>query len=400
MTHPNHLTHLLGIQPDRIERPTDIPEVADAVARAAGAGEAVIPWGGGMGQDYGYPPRRADVLLDLSGLDRIVAHEAGDLTATVQAGVTLRRLQAALGESGQWLPLDPPQAERATIGGILATNAYGPMRVGYGTARDWLIGLTVVDAAGRLIHGGGKVVKNVTGYDTPKLHIGALGTLGVIVEATFKVAPLPEAAEALLIDLRSADDDAIGGLITALTARRVWPALALLHEAVTGQRYLFLEWRGPREVVAAEWAAVAALARDAGTPAPQRLDPSDFQVAEPDDAGATTHLRLTPLPADVWRTHRAVAAMTLGAASQIRTCPYTGVVDAICEDPEAAKALLARDSYADIPAAVLHAPLSLRRPEDAALWSPLPSSLPMMRAVKEKLDPNGTLNPGRFVGRI
>src|ERR671921_718893 len=183
----------LGVEPGEVARPRTVEEVADLVARANAERRTVVPWGGGTGQSLGYPPRRADLLLDLSGLDRILAHEPGDLTVTAQAGVPLAHVQKRLAAHGQFLPLDPPHADRATVGGLLAVNAWGPSRPLYGTARDWLIGLAVVDAAGRGIRGGGKGVKKGTRYDPPQLHLGALGTLGVIVEATFKVAPLPEA---------------------------------------------------------------------------------------------------------------------------------------------------------------------------------------------------------------
>lgn len=185
---PVNYAAVLGLEPSRIERPSTIQEAADVIREAT----SIIPWGGGTGQDYGAPPRKVGTVLDLSGLDRVVAHEYADMTITVEAGITLAALQAQLAKHNQFLPLDPPDAETATVGGILATNAFGPLRLGYGTARDWLIGLKVIDAQGRLIKGGGKVVKNVTGYDLPKLHIGALGTLGVIVEATFKVSPKPD----------------------------------------------------------------------------------------------------------------------------------------------------------------------------------------------------------------
>ena len=131
-------------------------------------------------------------MLGLKRMCRIIEHEPGDLTTTAEAGIPLAALQGELGKRGQWLSLDPPWAERATLGGILASNASGPRRHLYGSARDLLIGLTVVMADGSLVRGGGKVVKNVAGYDLPKLFIGSFGTLGVIVEATVKLRPRPD----------------------------------------------------------------------------------------------------------------------------------------------------------------------------------------------------------------
>ncbi|MBI5775027.1 MAG: FAD-binding oxidoreductase [Verrucomicrobia bacterium] len=133
--------------------------------------------------------------VDLGVLNRLLAHVPEDMTVTVEAGLKLAALQTELARRGQWLPLDPPHPDTLTIGELLATNASGPRRYGYGTARDHLIGLTAVLADGRVVSSGGKVVKNVAGYDLHKLFIGARGTLGVIVEATFKLRPLPEKEE-------------------------------------------------------------------------------------------------------------------------------------------------------------------------------------------------------------
>lgn len=130
--------------------------------------------------------------VNLDRLNRVLEHAPGDMTVTVEAGITLQSLQAQLAAHRQWLPIDSPQPERSTIGMILATNASGPRRFGYGTVRDWLIGLRVVLANGSVIKSGGKVVKNVAGYDLAKLFIGSDGTIGIIVEATFKLRPLPE----------------------------------------------------------------------------------------------------------------------------------------------------------------------------------------------------------------
>lgn len=182
-----------GLAPQVVVRPGSIQQVAEVMRLAQEAGAAVIPWGGGTMMHLGNPPARYDIALVLSELGAIVEHEPADLTATVQAGCTLAGLQSHLAKAGQFLALDPPLEERASIGGILAANASGPSRHAYGAARDLVIGMKVVTADGRLTKAGGKVVKNVAGYDLCKLYIGSLGTLGIIVEATFKLWPLPKA---------------------------------------------------------------------------------------------------------------------------------------------------------------------------------------------------------------
>jgi glycolate oxidase FAD binding subunit len=390
-----HYADILGIEPTVVVQPTTQEEIAAIVAGADAADQAIIPWGGGTGQNYGYPPRRADILLDLSQFRRLLAHEPGDLTVTVEAGATLAEVQAVLAEKNQFLPLDPPYADKATMGGIIATDAFGPSRVGYGSVRDWLIGLTVVDARGRIVKGGGKVVKNVTGYDLPKLHVGALGTLGVIVEATFKVAPKPEATRALLFRLTRASDDTIGTLLTTMGSRRVAPSLSLLHEAAGGQRHLFMTWNGAEEVVDGECDAAADLCRELGLSAPFPLE-SDSAIAEPEPDAA--HVRLRISPADAWRTHCAIASLNVGTS--VQTIVPLGLVEVFCIDLEAARILLNWTAKTSATISAVHAPLALRGADGLALWHPLPPAFPLMQRLKETLDPKGTLNPGRFVGKL
>jgi len=155
-------------------RPSSIADLSTELARANSLGEK-------------------RVAFDLGALNRVLEYAPEDMTVTVEAGITLAALQARLAEKGQWLPIDPPFAQTTSIADIINSNASGPRRLGYGTIREHLLGITVVMADGRLVHGGGKVVKNVAGYDLCKLFVGAHGSLGVVVEATFKVRPLPEA---------------------------------------------------------------------------------------------------------------------------------------------------------------------------------------------------------------
>ncbi|HWO72440.1 MAG TPA: FAD-binding oxidoreductase, partial [Dehalococcoidia bacterium] len=188
-----------GVAPALQVRARTPAETAAALRLAAEHDAAVVPWGGGTQMGLGMPPERYDLALDLTGLNRVVEYEPADLTVTVEAGIRLADLQQALAERRQWLPLDPPLPLEATIGGILATNASGPARYRHGTARDLVIGMTVALPNGELVKSGGRVVKNVAGYDMAKLHIGALGTLGMIVQVTFKVAPLPARSEAVAV---------------------------------------------------------------------------------------------------------------------------------------------------------------------------------------------------------
>lgn len=199
----------------------DRPKTEEELLAILREGRPVHALGSGTKRHWGPGPAPDARPVSLSALDRIVAYEPGDLVVTVQAGALLSDLQATLAREGQWLPLDPPYAA-ATIGGILAANSSGPRRLAYGTARDLLLGLRVAGPDGRVTRSGGRVVKNVTGYDLHKLHIGAFGTLGVLLEASFKLRPLPERRAVFVVpcpSLRRAHE-----MLLAIFASKLRPA--------------------------------------------------------------------------------------------------------------------------------------------------------------------------------
>ncbi|MGE0057939.1 MAG: FAD-binding oxidoreductase, partial [Dehalococcoidia bacterium] len=179
-----------GAIPSLVLTPASEDEVAAALRAASESDAAVIAMGSRQRLGLGMPPSRYDVALDMTKLNRVIEYSPADLMVRVGAGMLLSDLQRSLGDNGQWLPLDPP-GEDGTIGGLLAANRSGPARLVFGSARDLVIGMRTIGPDGEMTKTGGRVVKNVAGYDLAKLHIGAIGTLGVIVEATFKVAPLP-----------------------------------------------------------------------------------------------------------------------------------------------------------------------------------------------------------------
>ncbi|MXY50315.1 MAG: FAD-binding oxidoreductase [Gemmatimonadetes bacterium] len=187
-----------GVVPSAVVAPGSLESLAATVQMASELGYAVIPRGGGTKMDFGHPPSRADIVVSLERLNRIVAHEPADQTATVEAGITMAGLQAGLGERGQYLPLDPPHGDAGTLGGVLATNASGVLRTAFGTARDLVIGARVVQADGTVVRSGGQVVKNVAGYDLNKMYIGSLGTLGILAEVNLKLQPLPASGRLLI----------------------------------------------------------------------------------------------------------------------------------------------------------------------------------------------------------
>lgn len=383
---------VLGREPEFDAQPRSVEEIAEAVAwadkpGADGAGKAVIPWGGGGGQSYGYAPARADILLDLTRLNRIIALEPGDLTTTVEAGATLASVQDALARHGQYLPLSVPDAETATIGGILATAA-----ASNNAARDFLIGITVVDAQGRIVKGGGKVVKNVTGYDIPKMHVGALGTLGIIVEATFKTAPLPEATQTLYFSEASE-------LFLRRLHAETQPKTSFWTKTNEVASLLVVNYSGVAEVVADEAAKAQKIGAETGVSLTG--EPIPFAIPQLIPEFIPLVVRTSGLPDSAASRHKSLWEMHFWQC--VETEPLTGAATVFSrEGTEPDDALRALVTWADAnraKIAVLRAPLSLRR-GDFALWHPLPPSLPLMRRLKKILDPNATLNPGRFLGGI
>ena len=179
------------VVPSFVASPASTEEASALMRAAASFGLAVVPRGAGTGLGWGAPPSACDLVVDLRLMDQVIEHAAGDLVARVQAGVTIGQLATALASAGQQLALDAP--EDATVGGVVATGTAGPRRFRYGAPRDLLIGLTVVRADGVIAHSGGKVVKNVAGYDLGKLFSGSQGTLGLITEAAFRLHPRPAA---------------------------------------------------------------------------------------------------------------------------------------------------------------------------------------------------------------
>ena len=187
-----------GLAPSLIVRPSDIHQLSRAMAVAVDHRLAVAPRGGGTRIEVGSPPDRLDAVVEVSRLDDVIEHNPADLTVTTQAGITISSLRRVLEKKAQFLAIDPPLPDRATIGGTLASGADGPLRWHYGHPRDSVIGMRVVQADGTITKSGGQVVKNVSGYDMSRLHVGGLGTLGVIAEVSFKLTPLPQRQATLL----------------------------------------------------------------------------------------------------------------------------------------------------------------------------------------------------------
>jgi len=407
-----------GRVPELVLQPQD-REQAAAVLQAAQANRlAVIPWGGGTQQDLGYPPERLEVVLDVRLLRRIMAYEPADLTVTVEAGCPLADLQAVLAEHRQTLPLDPPRPEQATVGGLLATNTHGPLRYGYGAWRDRLLGLRALRADGTLIRGGSRVVKNTAGLDLSKLFIGSLGTLGVLVEATFKLHPCPASERLLHLFLPSLA--ASEEVLSLLMGTPLLPTLIELRGSRSGERAaeLFIGFAGPEETVAWEVEELRrALAGQSGVEVAEAAPPSrealrrelaDFPAATAPEAGRVS-LRISLRSSDVaWFCQRLLEqAEGHGAVAAWQSSAGNGLLHVHLDwpqapDPEVQGSWIHQLARA-AEAARGHLIVTAAPPElkpHLPVWGTPRDDFRLMRRVKEQMDPDRILNPGRFVGRL
>ena len=385
-----------GLLPSTVMRPEDADDAARGLRLCDLAPAAVVVWGGGTQMALGAPPHKYEVAFSTERMTRLLEYEPADLTCRVEAGMRLSDLQAALGAQGQRLPLDPPHPERATVGGMVAANTNGLTRGRYGTVRDWVIGIAVAYPSGKVARAGGKVVKNVAGYDLMKLHIGALGTLGVVAEVNFKVQARPEMEATLLAQFDAPETTLEVGL--KLAHQYLAPAAAVVLDSDADGWTLALKFEGyAREVQAAKDQAVRFVREAGGTLDAAEVPPAfwdaarDWSTPADDDVVLRAIVPLTSSP-------RVMAAVPPDA--RVLAQPASGLVDVRLAAPSAAEALsrLRLAAGADGQVVVIAAPAALK--QDLDVWGPPPPGFPIMRALKQALDPNGILNPGRFVGGI
>lgn len=402
-----------GVVPRWVVHASVIEHVSAVLALASEEALAVVPRGSGSALDLGHPPARADVVLDLRGMDRVIEDRPDDLTASVEAGLTAGALAARLAPRGQWLPVDPPGRSSRTLGGLVATAAHGPLRARYGTLRDFLLGVRFVQADGVVTWGGARVVKSVTGYDVPKLMVGSLGTLGVLCELTLRLHPMPEAQATRVLTFGSAT--AAGAFVARLLDSCLEPnRVEFLNGTVLGR--LGLDARVPAAIavsigsveaaVRAESAAIEALARaEGGQPASHREDFWDAYAVTITDAVLVLHVAtLASRLADTVRSVERVAAeVASGESVGITGCAALGTLDVLVGGsalPVAARFVeRVREAVAEVGghATLRRAPLAIRRAVDP--WGPIePGPMGLMKALRDEFDPARVLNPGRFVG--
>ncbi len=414
-----------GLVPAHVAVPASLDELGEVIALASSAGKSVAPRGGGTQTELGNRLECLDLVVDLSRLDEIT-HNPGDLTATAQAGVTIGALQAKLGERGQFLALDPPLPGRATVGGTLATGLSGPLKWQYGSLRDTVIGMAVAQPDGRVTRSGGNVVKNVSGYDMSRLHIGGLGTLGIIAEASFKLMPQPVAEATLLATFGSARSSLKAAL--GIFGSRVVPLAITAFDDDAGRRMALVVPTSGHHLAVRLGGRPLTLERlvreclaECDRRSPEAVDVLDPVIAE-----------------GLWRGladfgYDDETAPLAGARAFVQPSRVADLVEALTQLPDRQTAppsvvsnpahgtVLVRWYAADGQpssdglARVLQAARSVAHGVDGRLviercpaevkagfdvWDEVGDSITVMRRLKEQYDPSRTLNPGRFVGGI
>ncbi len=387
--------------------PATPDQVSAALRVCAEAQATVIPWGGGTAVSIGNLPHEVGVVLELSRLNRIIEHDHANLTVTVQSGTALAALQQALSMREQFMPLDPPYADRATVGGIIAANLNGPRRGHYGSIRDLVTGMRAALITGEQIKAGGKVVKNVAGYDMCKLFVGSLGTLGIITEVTLRVAPAPKTKATLIA---SGDLAETLQFTDALCRSPLLPAAVMLMNspphAASGNASRAAVWCEGFDASVARHLSEAertAVELGLGTETLQGASHAEFWDG----------LGKIPLQRErcVFRVTvpRAEVGPFIKAAGFAQSSSPTLLSDMVAgtvwlswpADHEAAAVwprLISLAAARRGHAIIFSAPHRFK--EGLDVWGPPPANLTLMQKIKREFDPQGLLNPGRFLAGL
>jgi glycolate oxidase FAD binding subunit len=394
-----------GVDPSFVVEPGSVEEMSELMKLAGREGLAVAPRGGGTKMHIGDPPRELDLIVSTARLNEIIEHVPSDQVVRVQAGIKLEDLREHLSGSDQMVAIDPPE-RGATIGGVVATNSSGLRRYKYGTIRDLIIGITVVLSDGTVAKAGGKVVKNVAGYDLSKLFTGSLGTLGIIATANFRLHPIPEAARTVAVEIESPQEAQEAA--QAIMHSQVEASAVELHWGDDTRLLTVLVESIPPGVEAkAETASF--LLRPFGEV--RSLEEGEMEFLGPlrppelgDDEAA---IKLAAPPVELAGVLDSVlgAAERRGVKTRIVARAASGVTlvgltggdtGAQAEFVEELREIWTRRGGGVV---LQRAPADLKK--RVGTWSTGGrDDLGLMRRVKEKFDPRGGLNPGRFIGGI
>jgi glycolate dehydrogenase FAD-binding subunit len=401
---------VLGVRPATVFEPSTVAEAVEVVAEAAPGSKSLAFMGGGTDLEAGAPPGKLDAVVRTTRLSRVVEHAPSDQIVIVEAGLTLEELQKTLASHRQRLALDPPLPGRKTLGGIIAANAYGPRRARFGTVRDLIIGISFIRADGTLARGGGKVVKNVAGFDLPKLMVGSFGTLGLIATATFRLHPLPEEETTILLPDRTSSD--VRELVAAVRKAQLEPSSAVAAWREGNHFDVAMRFEGFQAGVAEQRERLAGLVASQPGRACETLDEAAARAfwSVHDERRATPPLRarLTGLPTQIQAIAEEILPGLLGAIDDASFHWYATIgVGFLGGTPAGADARslaaaiqAARERIARLGGTLTFQALPPAFREELDVWGPPPPAFSLMQAVKSRLDPERRLAPGRFVGGI
>jgi glycolate oxidase FAD binding subunit len=367
--------------------PGNTEEIAAVLRLAQENHLAVVERGGATKQGWGYPVPPA-LVLEMHRLNTLREHTWQDMTCSVEAGCTWAAMQAGLAEHGQFVAVDPLWPDKATVGGIVATNDSGALRQRYGGLRDLIIGMTIVLADGTIAHTGGKVVKNVAGYDLHKLMIGAFGTLGVVTSVNFRLHSIPRSAQSFTVSATSVEP--VGRVMLAMLHAQLSTVAIQLRGGVDGFD-LDIQLASLPEVLETQAGALEVLAQGEGV----RLRAAADEVwnARQRQLDADVVCKGTMLPSEIARFAERVRGLGGESVTQAGGIMIAGFpVAAVGQLMELRREL----EEAGGSLMVLKQPLETR----LDCWGTLPDSLPLMREIKRRFDPDRVLNPGRFLGQI
>ncbi len=390
---------LHGEEPCWVAAPRSESGCVAAVCQARDEGGALVPWGGGTSVQQGNGLRKSRwAALSTENMSALQEYSPDDMVVTAGTGMTLQSLQTVLREKGQMLPLDAPQPERATLGGIVATNAQGLWQPAYGLPRERLLGVRVVLADGSVVKGGGKVVKNVAGYDLCKLFAGSWGTLGAITEVTFKTEPIPR--ERRHLNFRA------GSLVQAVEAALSIHAERLqpLYISVlrTSESVLSVGLVGGTEAVRWQQLQIAGRLTDSGFPLIEDGPSEDELRSAVVEAEGALKARISLRPADLPPFLSALEQAVASTASTVLAHVPTGIVELSIGSEGAAPGIASRIRRL-LPAGgtmVLTHVGQEWRSAAGDVWGAIRGDHALMKALKAALDPHDLFSPGRFVGGI
>lgn len=424
-----------GRTPKAVVHPGNVQQLAAVVALAGEANLALLPWGGGSKIDFGPGPKRLDLVVGARGLNRILDFDAPNLTLTAEAGTEFKDLQTALanGKHSCYLPLDPPFADRATIGGILACNSTGPRRLLYGRPRDVVLGVRFVTPSGETIRAGGKTVKNVSGYDISKLMIGSAGTLGIICETTLRLLPRPESMGTIICSFKTPPEATAmvdmlldSGLLPAaveIMSPRALEWLPVQHGASPAKPafHVVVGLEGFCEAVTRMHTEINAMAAMFGQTRVTYLEENEhsdfwlafcnledkltekyagllalrlsFPIAEREEMAAFAEEMLTAAGMDhLWLIHAgsgvALIKVLAGSETELETAGALELTRSLLDR--------CRERGGNLVVERIPATLRERLPSAGAPGS----DYPIMKRIKQELDPQRIMNPGRLCGDL